>query len=64
MVKPLVVFKASAGSGKTFTLATEYIKLLVRNQEKLRGTYQFECISEELLMRLSTCALTAAVSAL
>lgn len=29
--KPLVVYKASAGSGKTFTLATEYIKLLVRN---------------------------------
>ncbi len=31
MVKPLVVYKASAGSGKTFTLATEYIKLLVQN---------------------------------
>jgi ATP-dependent exoDNAse (exonuclease V) beta subunit (contains helicase and exonuclease domains) len=31
MQKPLVVYKASAGSGKTFTLATEYIKLLVRN---------------------------------
>lgn len=30
-----------------------YIKMLVRNQEKLRGTYLFECISEELLMRLS-----------
>lgn len=30
-----------------------YIKMLVRNQEKLRGTYEFECISEELLMRLS-----------
>ena len=30
-----------------------YIKLLVRNQEKLRGAYVFECISEELLMRLS-----------
>ena len=29
--KPLVVYKASAGSGKTFTLATEYIKLLVLN---------------------------------
>lgn len=31
MQKPLVVYKASAGSGKTFTLATEYIKLLVHN---------------------------------
>lgn len=30
-----------------------YIKMLVRNQDKLRGTYLFECISEELLMRLS-----------
>lgn len=31
MTKPLTVYKASAGSGKTFTLATEYIKLLVQN---------------------------------
>ncbi|MDO4460070.1 MAG: ATP-grasp domain-containing protein [Clostridia bacterium] len=30
-----------------------YIKMLVRNQDKLRGTYEFECISEELLMKLS-----------
>ena len=30
-----------------------YIKMIVRNQEKLRGTYLFECISEELLMKLS-----------
>lgn len=29
--KSLRVYKASAGSGKTFTLATEYIKLLVKN---------------------------------
>lgn len=28
-VKPLTVYKASAGSGKTFTLAAEYIKLLI-----------------------------------
>ena len=33
---PLTVYKASAGSGKTFTLATEYIKLLVRNPQKYR----------------------------
>ena len=31
MVKPLTVYKASAGSGKTFTLATEYIRLVVDN---------------------------------
>ena len=31
MVRPLTVYKASAGSGKTFTLATEYISLLVEN---------------------------------
>ena len=28
-MKPLTVYKASAGSGKTFTLAVEYIKLLI-----------------------------------
>ena len=31
MVKPLTVYKASAGSGKTFTLAVEYIRLVVEN---------------------------------
>lgn len=30
-----------------------YIKMLVRNQDKLKGTYLFECIDNELLMRLS-----------
>lgn len=30
-MKPLTVYKASAGSGKTFTLAVEYIKLLIKN---------------------------------
>lgn len=30
-----------------------YIKLLVRNQDKLRPYYRFECIDEALLMRLS-----------
>ena len=38
MVKPLIVFKASAGSGKTFTLAVEYIKLLVQNPQAFRQT--------------------------
>ena len=27
----LLIYKASAGSGKTFTLAVEYIKLLIIN---------------------------------
>ena len=36
MPHPLTVYKASAGSGKTFTLATEYIKLLVRNPQSYR----------------------------
>ena len=33
MVKSLTVYKASAGSGKTFTLTTEYIRLLVENPQ-------------------------------
>ena len=36
MRKPLFVYKASAGSGKTFTLATQYIKLLVVNPQNYR----------------------------
>ena len=36
MVRPLTVYKASAGSGKTFTLATEYISLLIRNPQSYR----------------------------
>lgn len=38
MSKPLTVYKASAGSGKTFTLAVEYIKLLVANPTAYRQT--------------------------
>lgn len=34
--KPLTVYKASAGSGKTFTLAAEYIKLLIREPDNYR----------------------------
>ena len=33
MNKALTVYKASAGSGKTFTLAVEYISLLIKNPE-------------------------------
>ncbi len=34
--QPLTVYKASAGSGKTFTLAVEYIKLLIRDPQNYR----------------------------
>lgn len=37
MEKPLIVYKASAGSGKTFTLAIEYIKLLILNPQDFRS---------------------------
>lgn len=56
-VRTLLNFaKRYEGSGKKLLLVPcgdNYIKLLVRNQDKLRGTYEFECISEELLMQLS-----------
>ena len=35
--KQLTVYKASAGSGKTFTLALEYIKLLISNPSSYRN---------------------------
>ena len=35
-MKPLTVYKASAGSGKTFTLATEYIRLVIDNPTAYR----------------------------
>lgn len=37
MTKPLTIYKASAGSGKTFTLATQYISLLVSNPMAFRN---------------------------
>lgn len=36
MHRPLKIYKASAGSGKTFTLAVEYIKLLIINPFEYR----------------------------
>ena len=36
--KALTVYKASAGSGKTFTLSIEYIKLLIKNPMSFRST--------------------------
>lgn len=54
-VKTLTNF-AKRYEGKTLLLVPcgdNYIKLLARNQEKLKGIYHFECIDEGLLMRLS-----------
>ena len=52
---PLTVYKASAGSGKTFTLAIEYISLLVRNPESyktiLAVTFTNKA-TEEMKMRI------------
>lgn len=46
----LLVYKASAGSGKTFTLAVEYIKLLIQNprayQQILAVTFTNKATSE------------------
>lgn len=36
--KALTIYKASAGSGKTFTLSVEYIKLLMKNPMSYRTT--------------------------
>ena len=37
MEQALTVYKASAGSGKTFTLASEYITLVVKNPQDYRS---------------------------
>ena len=55
MVTPLTVYKASAGSGKTFTLATEYIKLVVRNPLAYRNILAVTFTNkatEEMKMRI------------
>lgn len=55
MVKPLTIYKASAGSGKTFTLATEYIKLLVLNPMSYRSILAVTFTNkatEEMKMRI------------
>lgn len=54
-MKPLIVYKASAGSGKTFTLATEYIKLLVNNPTSYRNILAVTFTNkatEEMKMRI------------
>ena len=55
MVTPLTIYKASAGSGKTFTLATEYIRLLVENPTGYRGILAVTFTNkatEEMKMRI------------
>ncbi|MDO4160858.1 MAG: UvrD-helicase domain-containing protein [Prevotellaceae bacterium] len=54
-MKPLTIYKASAGSGKTFTLATEYIKLLIKNPNNYRNTLAVTFTNkatEEMKMRI------------
>ena len=51
----LTVYRASAGSGKTFTLAVEYIKLLVQNPQAYRQTLAVTFTNkatEEMKMRI------------
>lgn len=53
--KPLTIYKASAGSGKTFTLATEYIKLLIQNPQSYRNILAVTFTNkatEEMKMRI------------
>ena len=53
--KPLTVYKASAGSGKTFTLATEYIRLIVENPQSYRNILAVTFTNkatEEMKMRI------------
>ena len=55
MNKPLTVYKASAGSGKTFTLAVEFIKLLVVNPLSYRNILAVTFTNkatEEMKMRI------------
>lgn len=55
MVKALTVYKASAGSGKTFTLTIEYIKLLVKNPTSYRNILAVTFTNkatEEMKMRI------------
>lgn len=54
-VKTLTDFAARHTEKKLLLVpcGDNYIKLIVRNQEALHGLYEFACIDEELLMRLS-----------
>ena len=53
--RPLTVYKASAGSGKTFTLASQYIRLLVENPQQYRSILAVTFTNkatEEMKMRI------------
>ena len=55
MNKPLTVYKASAGSGKTFRLAVEYIKLVVSDPQSYRSILAVTFTNkatEEMKMRI------------
>ena len=54
-MKPLTVYKASAGSGKTFTLATQYISLVIENPQSYRNILAVTFTNkatEEMKMRI------------
>ena len=57
MEKALTIYKASAGSGKTFTLASEYITLVVKNPQDysriLAVTFTNKA-TQEMKMRILT----------
>ena len=53
----LTVYRASAGSGKTFTLAVQYIRLLIENPHAYRNTLAVTFTNkatEEMKMRILT----------
>lgn len=53
--KPLTIYKASAGSGKTFTLAVEYMKLVILNPQSYRNILAVTFTNkatEEMKMRI------------
>ena len=58
MEEHLTVYRASAGSGKTFTLAVEYISLLVKDPENyqhiLAVTFTNKATQEMKMRILST----------
>ena len=54
-INPLTVYKASAGSGKTFTLTVEYIKLLIQDPSSFRNILAVTFTNkatEEMKMRI------------
>ncbi|MGI6222881.1 MAG: UvrD-helicase domain-containing protein [Prevotella sp.] len=55
MLQPLTIYRASAGSGKTFRLAVEYIKLLIQNPMSYRNILAVTFTNkatEEMKMRI------------